>query len=331
MTARPRRPAGRTDLAVGAHVPVLLDEVIAALEPGPERLYVDGTFGAGGYSRAILAAQAQVIGIDQDPAAIAAGQAMVAEHGGRLTLIEGRFGDMERLLAERGLGPVDGVALDLGVSSRQLDDGARGFSFRMDAALDMRMGTGSRTAADLVNDLEEGALADLIYRLGEEPASRRIARAIVRARPIGRTLELADLVARAVGGPPGSRTHPATRTFQALRMAVNEELEQLDAGLDAAERVLKPGGRLAVVAFHSLEDRVVKQFLATRSGDQPRPSRYLPDAPANDPGRPPTFRLMRRGAQKPGERELASNPRARSARLRAAERTTVPLPQGTPR
>jgi 16S rRNA (cytosine1402-N4)-methyltransferase len=307
------------------HIPVLLTEVVAALAPRDGGIYVDGTFGRGGYARAILsAADCTVWGIDRDPAAIAAGAALAREFQGRLTMIEGPFGSMDTLMNEAGVGQVDGVTLDLGVSSPQIDDPARGFSFRADGPLDMRMGNHGTTAADAVNSMDETELANVIFRLGEERLSRRVARAIVQARtqaPIERTAQLADIVRRVV---PKSKDgiDPATRTFQALRLHVNDELGELDRGLIAAERLLRPGGRLAVVSFHSLEDRQVKEFLRQRSGNAPAPSRHAPvetGAPAA-----PSFHLISRKPVTPGEAELSNNPRARSARLRAAERTKAP-------
>jgi 16S rRNA (cytosine1402-N4)-methyltransferase len=307
------------------HVPVLLTEVVAALAPRDGGIYVDGTFGRGGYARAILsAADCTVWGIDRDPAAIAAGADLAREFQGRLTMIEGPFGSMDTLLNEAGVGQVDGVTLDLGVSSPQIDDPARGFSFRADGPLDMRMGNHGTTAADAVNSMDETELANVIFRLGEERLSRRVARAIVQARtqaPIERTAQLADIVRRVV---PKSKDgiDPATRTFQALRLYVNDELGELDRGLIAAERLLRPGGRLAVVSFHSLEDRQVKEFLRQRSGNAPAPSRHAPV----ETGAPkaPSFHLISRKPVAPGEAELSNNPRARSARLRAAERTKAP-------
>jgi 16S rRNA (cytosine1402-N4)-methyltransferase len=304
---------------------VLLAEVVAALAPRDGGIYVDGTFGRGGYARAILsAADCTVLGIDRDPTAIAAGVELAREFEGRLTMIEGTFGSMDALLSDAGIGQVDGVTLDLGVSSPQIDDPARGFSFRADGPLDMRMGNHGPTAADAVNSMDEGDLANVIFRLGEERLSRRVARAIVQARaeaPIERTSQLAEIVRRVV---PKSKDgiDPATRTFQALRLHVNDELGELDRGLIAAERLLRPEGRLAVVSFHSLEDRQVKEFLRQRSGNAPAPSRHAPvgtDAP-----KAPTFRLISRKPVTPGTAELTHNPRARSARLRAAERTKAP-------
>lgn len=306
------------------HQPVLLDEVLTALAPRDGGVYVDGTFGFGGYTRAILeAADCTVWGIDRDPLAQARGRELGAAYPGRLTVLAGRFGDMKELLAGVGVSRIDGLALDIGVSSMQLDDPARGFSFRADGPLDMRMGGGGMTAADIVNEFAEKELADLIYQYGEERASRRIARAIVDLRakaPITRTQELADVI-RDVVRKSKDGIDPATRTFQALRIYVNDELGELDRALVASEALLVPGGRLAVVSFHSLEDRRVKDFLRQHSGGTPRPSRHMPAAPE---AAAPTFTLLRRGAIKPGCEEAARNPRARSARLRAAERTSVP-------
>jgi 16S rRNA (cytosine1402-N4)-methyltransferase len=303
----------------GAHIPVLLAEVIAALMPRDGGFYVDGTFGGGGYSEAILrGARCRVIALDRDPAALAEGDNLAQLYAGRLTLIEGRFSEMERLLAPLGVTRIAGVALDLGLSSAQLDDAARGFSFRGDGPLDMRMGRAGRSAADLVNSADEAELAKIIRDFGEERFARRIARAIVAARPLTRTSELAAVVRRVV--PESGSIDPATRTFQALRIAVNEELEELDRGLAAAERLLEPGGRLAVVAFHSLEDRRVKDFLRRRSSAAPRASRHAPAMR----GPAPSFRLLERKPVMPSAEEIARNPRARSARLRAAERTAAP-------
>jgi 16S rRNA (cytosine1402-N4)-methyltransferase len=307
------------------HIPVLLAEVVEALAPRDGATIVDGTFGAGGYSGALLeAARCRVVAIDRDPAALARGGALAQRHGDRLTLIEGRFGEMDRLVAAAGLDKVDGVALDLGVSSPQIDDPARGFSFRFDGPLDMRMGRDGPTAADVVNGAEEGELADLLWQLGEERMSRRVARAIVaarRAQPITTTAQLADIIRSVV---PRSRDgiDPATRSFQALRLHVNDELGELDRGLSAAERLLAPGGRLAVVTFHSLEDRRVKAFLRRRSGHSPAPSRHAPAAAGTGPA--PSFTLVNGNGITPTPAEVARNPRARSARLRAAERTGAP-------
>ncbi|MCW5774224.1 MAG: 16S rRNA (cytosine(1402)-N(4))-methyltransferase RsmH [Rhodospirillaceae bacterium] len=306
------------------HIPVMLAEVLAAIAPREGGVYVDGTFGAGGYAGAILdAAPCKVFGIDRDPEAIAAGEAMKRRYDGRLDLIEGRFGDMADLLAARGVGPVDGVALDLGVSSMQLDRAERGFSFRFDGPLDMRMAKAGASAADIVNGASETELAAIIADLGEERHARRVAKAIVRARkdaPIQTTAALAEIVRHAV---PASRDgiDPATRTFQALRIAVNDELGEIDRGLSGAEAVLAPGGRLAVVSFHSLEDRRVKNFLRARAGQAPRGSRHAPEAKGE---RIPSFEVPQRRPVGPGQAEIGANPRARSARLRTAIRTAAP-------
>ena len=306
-----------------SHTPVLLNEVLHVLAPKDGGIYVDGTFGAGGYSRAILdAADCAVLGIDRDPDALALGAALADSYKGRLTVIGGRFGDMRALLNARGVDKVDGIALDVGVSSSQLDLAERGFSFRLEGPLDMRMERAGTTAADLVNTLPERELADLIFRFGEERASRRIAHAVVSARrlkPFATTSELAAVVRRVVHAR-GDAIDPATRTFQALRIAVNDEIGELQRGLEAAEALLDAGGRLAVVAFHSLEDREVKEFLRARSSAAPRPGRHMPERATQAP----TFRLLSRAAIRPSEAEIASNPRARSARLRAAERTGAP-------
>lgn len=302
-----------------SHAPVLLAEAMDALALKDGGVYVDATFGGGGYSREMLArADCNVIAFDRDPDAIPRGAEMTAQAKGKFTLHQGRFGDLSPDEA------VDGVVFDLGVSSFQLDEGARGFSFQADADLDMRMERQGNSAADAVNGLSEVALADLIYNYGEDDESRRIARTIVQARaagPITRTLQLADIVERAVGGRKGARTHPATKTFQALRMLVNDELGELARGLSAAEGALKPGGRLAVVSFHSLEDRMVKRFIAERADAQGRGSRHTPDLP---PERAPSFALERKRATAPSDEEVARNPRARSASLRWAVRTDAP-------
>lgn len=315
------------------HVPVLLQEVLDTLTPRDGGIYVDGTFGAGGYSRAILqAAECTVWGIDRDPNAIARARDMEAEFKGRLTVVQGRFGDMFDLLSAqlkaRGVTGVDGVALDLGVSSMQIDEGARGFSFQADGPLDMRMEQAGQSAADVVNEMDEAELADVIYEYGEERRSRQVARAIVEARaedPITRTGQLAAIVRRVVRKSKDG-IDPATRTFQGLRIFVNDELGEVDRGLIGAEKLLAPGGRLAVVSFHSLEDKRVKAFLNERSGNLPNPSRYIPDAGEVAPE--PTFRLLKKGAIKPGKEECRTNPRARSSRLRAAERTEAPARDG---
>ncbi|WP_090021517.1 16S rRNA (cytosine(1402)-N(4))-methyltransferase RsmH [Limimonas halophila] len=310
----------------GAHTPVMLDPVLAALNPRAGMVYVDATFGRGGYTRALLDHGAHVIALDRDPNALAHGRELVGEHGDRLQLLQGRFGELDALLAEHGVGRVDGVVFDLGVASPQLDDPERGFSFRFDGPLDMRMGRDGPTAADVVNTADVNTLTCIIRDYGEEKKGRAVARAIAAARehgPFTRTGELAEVVRRAVGRRAADGLDPATRTFQGLRIHVNDELGELARGLTAAERVLAPGGRLVVVAFHSLEDRAVKRFLRERSGDRPNPSRHAP-APADTGAPAPSFRLLTRSARKPSEAEAAANPRARSARMRAAERTDAP-------
>jgi 16S rRNA (cytosine1402-N4)-methyltransferase len=307
--------------ALARHVPVLGAEVVDALRPRDGGRYLDGTFGAGGYSSAMLdRARCEVIAIDRDPEAIAAGRALAQHYAPRLRLIEGRFGEMAELLSAQGVDEVDGVALDLGVSSMQFDQAERGFSFRASGPLDMRMERAGRSAADLVNEADESELADIIWRYGEERKSRRVARAIVEARRhkrIETTGELAEIVRRAVGPQGRDESDPATRTFQALRIAVNDELGELERGLAAAEQVLAPGGRLAVVSFHSLEDRAVKDFVRARSGRTPAPSRH---APPRAPERAVTLKDLTRKPIAPSAAEVAANPRARSARLRVAEK-----------
>ncbi len=305
------------------HVPVLLEEVVMGLAVVPGETLVDGTFGAGGYTQALLGAGAgRVIGFDRDPQAIANGPALVpdAMSNGRLTLIEERFSRMDEALAERGLLPVDGVALDIGVSSMQLDQADRGFSFSNDGPLDMRMSRSGGTAAEFLNAADESEIARVIKEYGEEPRARTVARAIVAARALSRTAELAAVIRKALGHHAGMKTDPATRTFQAIRIHLNAELDELEAGLRAAERSLRPGGRLAVVTFHSLEDRIVKRFLRIRSGAAPAGSRHRPMAA---PGPAPSFEQVARPVS-PSEAELARNPRARSARLRTAVRTDAP-------
>lgn len=312
---QPRAPESR--LADGPHLPVLLDEVLEALAPLAGARFVDGTFGAGGYSRALLEAGASVVAIDRDPTVRPFADALTAAFPDRFTFIAGAFSALDTLAADR---PVDGVVLDIGVSSMQLDEAGRGFSFMREGPLDMRMAAEGESAADLVNTLDETALADLLYAYGEERKSRRIAHTIVAARatgPIRTTTELAALIERAIGRKPGD-IHPATRSFQALRIAVNDELGELVEGLFAAERLLPEGGRLAVVAFHSLEDRIVKRFLSPELAEAPA-SRHLP----------PTRRELPRWidvarARKAGPAETARNPRARSAVLRSARRSGAP-------
>ena len=306
------------------HVPVLVDEVIAALAIQGGDTLVDGTFGAGGYTRAMLGAGAgRVIGFDRDPDAIDAGKSLVPDP--RLTLINERFSQMDRALAERGIEQVDAIALDIGVSSMQLDRADRGFSFSADGPLDMRMSKSGLTAAEYLNAAEEAEIARVLTDYGEEPRARAIARAIVAARPVGRTAELAAIVRRAAGFRPGQKSDPATRTFQAIRIHLNAELDELEEGLAAAERALRPGGRLAVVTFHSLEDRIVKRFFRERSGGTPAGSRHRPVLV--DPNEP-TFERIAKPVS-PAERELAGNPRSRSARLRSGIRTSAPARKGT--
>jgi 16S rRNA (cytosine1402-N4)-methyltransferase len=306
------------------HVPVLIDQVVAAMAIQPGDTVVDGTFGAGGYSRAFLATQvAQVVGFDRDPDAIEAATSRIADD--RLTLVNERFSQMDRALAERGIGLVDSIALDIGVSSMQLDQAERGFSFQADGPLDMRMEKSGLTAAEYLNSAEEADIARVLREFGEEPRARAIARAIVAARPVERTAELAAIVRRAAGFRPGQKSDPATRTFQAIRIHLNAELDELEQGLEAAERALKPGGRLAVVTFHSLEDRIVKRFLRERSGANPGGSRHRPAI--TDPLEP-TFERVAKPVS-PSQEELARNPRARSARLRSAVRTSAPARKET--
>jgi 16S rRNA (cytosine1402-N4)-methyltransferase len=302
-----------------SHVPVMLAEVLEALKPHDGAHYIDGTFGGGGYTRAILeACDCRVLGIDRDPEAIERGKTLAALYPGRLTLVHGAFSEMDQLLAAAGEDGTNGVVLDLGVSSFQFDEPERGFSFRSDGPLDMRMSAAGESAADVVNTADEKTLADIIARYGEERQARRIAKAIVAARPLTRTLELAEVVAKALG-PAALRQpiHPATRTFQALRIHVNDELGELESALAAATRVLNPQGRLAVVSFHSLEDRIVKQFLVHRGKPAPQASRHAPQAA---PAAKPQYHLITARPRTPGAAEIAANPRARSAKLRAAER-----------
>ena len=298
------------------HIPVLLTSLLDAVAP-VEGLWLDGTFGAGGYARGLLAAGAdRVIGVDRDPLALEMAAGWIGEYGDRLELKQGVFSALDTLAGA----PLDGVVLDLGVSSMQIDRAERGFSFQKDGPLDMRMSQAGPSAADLVNTAEESTLADILYHYGEERAARRIARAILRARavqPIETTLQLAEVVASCLPRQKPGQSHPATRSFQALRIAVNDEFGELIAGLEAAERALKPGGRLAVVTFHSLEDRVVKRFLQARASAGGGGSRYAPEPRAREP----RFTLTPRRAIAPDESELEHNPRARSARLRVATRS----------
>ena len=313
-----------TGTTTAPHVPVLVSEVIAALALQGGDTAVDGTFGAGGYTRAMLGAGAgRVIGFDRDPDAIESGRSLVPDP--RLTLVNERFSLMDRVLAEHGISAVDAIALDIGVSSMQLDRADRGFSFQADGPLDMRMSKSGLTAAEFLNEADEAEIARVLKDYGEEPRARAIARAIIAARPVERTAELAAIVRRAAGFRPGQKSDPATRTFQAIRIHLNAELDELEQGLEAAERALKPGGRLAVVTFHSLEDRIVKRFFRERSGGTPVGSRHRPVQ--TDP-RLPTFERVAKPFS-PTERELAGNPRALSARLRSAVRTSAPAWKGT--
>lgn len=309
-------------MSAAPHIPVLLDEVIEALAILSDETHVDGTYGAGGYSRAMAARGAHVVAIDRDPDAIAEGRARIDEHGDDIRLLEGPFSAMQSLLQGAGVGQVSGVTLDIGVSSMQLDRADRGFSFQADGPLDMRMSKAGMSAADFLNSAAEEEIANVLYLYGEEPRSRRVARAIVAARPLERTGQLAQVVRKALGHKPHDKKDPATRAFQAIRIHLNQELEELERGLEAAEAVLEPGGRLAVVTFHSLEDRIVKQFLRNRSGGDSAGSRHLPEMIAKAA---PTFAKPAK-AVRPSEQELQRNPRARSATLRSAVRTEIPSP-----
>lgn len=305
------------------HVPVLLRPLLKAVAP-VSGVWLDGTFGAGGYSRGLLAAGAErVIGVDRDPAVFEMAKAWRGAFGDRLVLVEGTFSELDRYAAEIAPGGLDGVVLDLGVSSMQLDQAERGFSFMKDGPLDMRMSQSGPSAADIVNEADEGVLADILYHYGEERASRRIARAIVAARataPFATTRALVAVIERCLPRPKPGQSHPATRTFQALRIAVNDEFGQLAAGLESAERALKPGGKLAVVTFHSLEDRVVKRFFQARSGRTPAGSRYAPEQAVEAAA----FTPVTKKPVGPDDQELAENPRSRSALLRVAIRTEAP-------
>jgi 16S rRNA (cytosine1402-N4)-methyltransferase len=306
------------------HVPVLLAEVLDALQPREGALIIDATFGAGGYALALLDRGADVVALDRDPAAVQGGADLVATSGGRLRLVEARFGDVGPVVQALGLEKADGIVFDIGVSSMQLDEAERGFSLRFDAPLDMRMEGKGRSAADILREEDETTIADILFNFGEERAARRIARAIVadrRTSPFVSTLQLANMVARVAPARRGELTHPATRTFQALRIAVNDELGELLRGLMAAETLLKPGGRLAVVTFHSLEDRIVKLFLGARSGRGRAASRLLPGEPAKAQ---PTFEVPRGQPIEPSDAEAAANPRSRSAKLRHAVRLPAP-------
>lgn len=315
----------------GVHKPVMLNEVVAAMRPAAGELYVDGTFGAGGYSGAVLdSAECSLVAIDRDPDAIKRAESFKARYPGRFQILEGCFGDMASLVNASGQEGVDGVMLDIGVSSFQLDEAERGFSFQEDGPLDMRMSSSGETAADVVNTYDEEDIANIIYQYGDERKSRRIASAIIKRRadqPFERTLDLANLVEKVVGRPPMKKgrkpVHPATRTFQALRIHVNDELGELKRGLAGAEELLREGGRLVVVSFHSLEDRIVKAFMAERSGRVPSASRHMPMQAGMRPNA--SFRVESNRAGKPTAEEEAVNPRARSARIRVATRTAAPV------
>lgn len=307
------------------HNPVLVVEVVEALSPKADAVYLDATFGRGGYSRAILdAAPCRVIAIDRDPDAITAGQDMRHEYDGRLTLLEGRFSQIGTLLNEINMPLVDGVVFDFGVSSPQIDDAERGFSFRFDGPLDMRMEKSGTNASDFINTATEKDIADVLWQFGEERASRRIARAIIRARDeaeITTTYQLAKVIRAVMPRPKPGQIDPATRSFQAIRIHINNELDEIRTALPAAMACLKPGGRLAVVAFHSLEDRLVKTFIMNEAGKAPRPSRHVPDMPEHAP----RLNMITRKPVTPSEDEMNLNPRSRSSRLRVAERTDAPL------
>lgn len=331
MTGRGKGEAPDADGGLTRHTPVLLHRVLEVLRPHDGARYIDCTFGAGGYTSAILnKANCQVLALDRDPRAVADGQPLVADFGGRLRLEHARFRDLAEVATRADFTPVDGIVFDLGVSSMQLDEADRGFSFMRDGPLDMRMSAEGPSAADVVNRCEEQEIAEILFKLGEERRSRAIARAIVRKRelqPITRTGELAELIAGVLGRRHDDKKHPATRSFQALRLFVNDELGELVAGLGAAECILRPGGILAVVTFHSIEDRIVKTFLTERKAGRSQPSRHLPEAPE---GPAASFHLLTRKAIEPDDNELAANPRARSARLRSAERLeAAPIPVDT--
>ncbi|WP_181702546.1 16S rRNA (cytosine(1402)-N(4))-methyltransferase RsmH [Chthonobacter albigriseus] len=305
------------------HLPVLLDEVVQALGPIEGGVFIDGTFGAGGYTRALLAAGASmVLGIDRDPTAVARGKVLEAEAGGRFRIAHGAFSELDRHAEEAGLTHVDGVVLDIGVSSMQIDEAERGFSFRYDGPLDMRMSLDGPSAADVINTLDGRDIARILAVYGEERQAGRIAKAIVAARasaPITRTKELVAIIERVLGAKRFGEAHPATRSFQAIRIHVNHELDELGEALEAAERLLPAGGRLVVVTFHSLEDRIVKRFIQERSRTVAQGSRHLPEATLP----PATFSLIHKGGVEPTEAECQRNPRARSAKLRAAARTAA--------
>ncbi len=315
-----------------SHTPVMLKEAVAALNPADNAVYVDATLGGGGYARALLgAANCMVIGLDRDPVAVRAARRWARAYGGRFRVVEAPFAAMEDVLDSLGVSEINGAVFDLGVSSMQIDTADRGFSFQKDGPLDMRMGADGPDAAMVVNSADEADLADIIFVFGEERKSRAVAKAIVAARqevPITTTAQLASIVEKAMGGRRGSDIHPATRTFQALRIFVNEELDQVVEGLAAAERRLVPAGRLAAVSFHSLEDRLVKRFFAGRSGKVAAGSRHAP--PTEEGGPEPSFRLLKAKAVPPSDEEIAANPRARSAKLRAGVRLDAPAHEVDP-
>jgi 16S rRNA (cytosine1402-N4)-methyltransferase len=321
MTSRGKGEAPEADGGLACHTPVLLPRVLEFLQPKSGERYIDCTFGASGYTRAILeAADCHVLALDRDPNAIRAGEPLVKHYTGRLTLVEAPFSELANIASQKGFTEVDGIVFDLGVSSMQLDEAERGFSFMRDGPLDMRMSGVGPSAADVVNQADEKELAEILFILGEERKSRAIARAILRNRelqPFTRTAQLAELIAGVLGRRRDDAKHPATRAFQALRLFVNDELGELVRGLEAAEHVLRPSGRIVVVTFHSLEDRIVKSFLSERAGGKGKPSRHLPDVSVL---KAPSFALLNRKAIAPDEAEVAANPRARSARLRAAKR-----------
>lgn len=329
-------------MTAAPHISVLLREVIEAVRPAVGQLVVDGTFGAGGYTRAFLERGARVVAFDRDPSVAPFAAALKAEYGDRFDLVPRCFSELEAGLEGLGLSSPDAVVLDIGVSSMQLDQAERGFSFMRDGPLDMRMGDEGQTAADLVNELDPDSLANILYVYGEERQSRRVASFIARRReetPFSRTLDLASVIEKALGGRKGDKAHPATRAFQALRIAVNDELGELERAMHAAEALLPEGGRLAIVTFHSLEDRMVKAFFAARAGKLSSGSRHLPPTAK---GPEASFTLPKGGAIAPADDELDANPRARSAKLRVGVRTAVPanldtlsvapeVPQGNPR
>ncbi len=309
---------------ISPHAPVLLAEVIEALDPKPGDVIIDATFGAGGYTRAILERGAEVVALDRDPTVQPFAEAVARDFPDRFQLIRTPFSGLAEAFEESGKAKLDGAVFDIGVSSMQLDQAERGFSFMRDGPLDMRMSDEGQTAADIVNTWDHGPLAHIFKLYGDERQSGRVATAILRRRveqPFTRTLDLAEVVEKALGGRRGAVIHPATRVFQALRIAVNDELGELERGLEAAEATLAPGGRLVVVTFHSLEDRIVKAFLTERTGNAPGGSRHAPIAVET---RKPSFDLLFKGAREAGEAELAANPRARSAKIRAAVRTDAP-------